>query len=391
MQPPPVASEFRLGLEVCLADPPQILKNTPFGLLLNQASVERTFRSAHTLLAARFPGQLRALFSPQHGLFSAQQDNMIESAHARAHGLPVFSLYSETRKPRPEMLHGLEALVVDLQDVGTRVYTYIWTLLLCLEACAAAGVRVVVLDRPNPLGGELVEGPRLDPAYASFVGLHPIPMRHGLTIGELAQLLNAERKLGAALSVVPMQGWRREMTWPALGRAWVPTSPNLPRWEGVQVYPGQVLLEGTQLSEGRGTTTPFEIFGAPWLDPDALLRALEAHDLPGVVFRPLRFEPTFHKFAGQSCGGLFVHATDHRRFAPYRTTLAVLAEVRKLWPQHFAWRQPPYEYETVKLPIDILAGTAAVRLAIERGVDAAEIEGLARGEVGFGRRHWLYE
>lgn len=368
---------FHLGLEVALAEPPACLRGARFGLLMNQASVDRGFRYAHTLLAARLPGGLKALFSPQHGLFSEQQDNMIESGHGTAHGLPVWSLYSETRKPRPEMLAGLDVLVVDLQDVGTRVYTYVWTLLYCLEACAAAHVKVLVLDRPNPIGGTLAEGPLLEASCTSFVGLHAIPMRHGLTLGELARLLNHERAIGADLEVVAMQDWKRSQLWSDLARAWVPTSPNLPRFEGTQVYPGQVLIEGTNLSEGRGTTTPFEVFGAPWLDAAELLRALEAHELAGCVLRPIRFEPTFHKFAKQGCGGCFVHVTDPQGFRPYRFTLALFAELGRLWPREFAWRPPPYEYETEKMPLDILTGTPAARLELERRADPETVRRLA--------------
>ncbi|MBI3463032.1 MAG: DUF1343 domain-containing protein, partial [Planctomycetes bacterium] len=336
---PPV----QIGLETCLDAPPEILRGQRFGLLMNQASIDHRFRYAHHLLAERFPGQLKALFSPQHGLWGEQQDNMIESAHRTDQrlGVPVYSLYSKTRRPTPEMLDGLDCLVVDLQDVGTRVYTFIWTVSYCLEACAATGIPVVVLDRPNPIGGELVEGPCLDPAFASFVGRAPIPMRHALTMGEMAAYLNDHFKLGAELYVVRMNGWRRAMTFSETGLPWVLPSPNLPRIEGVDVYPGQVLLEGTNLSEGRGTTVPFEVCGAPYIDPEQLIEALGAFDLPGLSLRPIRFEPTFQKWKGQSCGGLYLHVTDRQTFRPYRATLAMLACVRRLWPNDFAWRSPP--------------------------------------------------
>jgi uncharacterized protein YbbC (DUF1343 family) len=265
------------------------------------------------------------------------------------------------------MLRGVECLVIDLQDVGTRIYTFAWTMMHCLEACAEARIPVVVLDRPNPLGGELFEGPLLDLHYASFVGRSSVPMRHGLTMGELARWLNARHKIGAELSVVPMTGWRRHMLWPETGRTWVPTSPNLPRWEGCTVYPGQVLLEGTNLSEGRGTTTPFEMFGAPFVNPLKLLEELEAFRLAGLRLRPIRFEPTFHKWQGKSCGGLYLHVTDPPAFQPLRTTLAFLTAVRRLWPKDFAWRDPPYEYEKEKKPIDILFGNCTFREALDKG------------------------
>lgn len=363
------AEPFALGLEAALQDPPPVLRDARrFGLLCNQASVDAGFRGAHDLLARRFPGRLAALFGPQHGLWSTEQDNMVETGHARHPrlGVPVHSLYSETRKPTPAMLQGLDLLVVDLQDVGTRVYTYVWTLTLCLEACAEAGVPVLVLDRPNPLGGTVAEGPRLDPAFQSFVGRGAIPMRHGLTLGELGRLLNQQMGIGAELHVQPMRGWMRNMLWPDTGRAWLPPSPNLPRFEGALVYPGQVLLEGTRLSEGRGTTTPFEQFGAPWLDPLALLDDLGGPAaFPGAVLRPVWFEPTFQKWRGQGCGGLFVHVVDAAAFRSYAMTLRLLRALRRRWPDQFAWLPPPYEYETEKMPIDILTGGAAARAWVE--------------------------
>lgn len=364
-----------LGLERCLADPPTILETAKFGLVANQASVDASFTSSHTLLAARFPGQLRALFGPQHGFLSEQQDNMIETDHAREPrlGIPIHSLYGEHRKPTPAMLEGLDLLVVDLQDVGCRVYTYMWTLLHCLEACADAHIPVLILDRPNPLGNDVCEGAVLDPDFASFVGLHPIPMRHGLTLGQLARLFNAERGIGADIHVLAVRGADPTARWDQLARAWVPPSPNLPRFEGVLTYPGQVLLEGTNLSEGRGTTTPFETCGAPFVDAYRLADALRERNLPGVAFRPIRFEPTFQKWHGQSCGGVFLHVTDPVAFRPYTTSLHLLACVRAAWPTAFAWRQPPYEYETEKLPIDILTGSTAAREAIDTGADLAPL------------------
>lgn len=373
---------FRPGLEVVLAAPPPLLaRGARFGLLMNQASVDREFRLAHELLHARFPGQLAALFSPQHGLFAEQQDNMVESGHGRdpLTGAPTFSLYSETRRPRREWLAGLDAFVIDLQDVGCRVYTFIWTVSHCLEACAEAGVPVVVLDRPNPLGGEIVEGAWLDPRFASFVGRAAMPMRHDLTMGELALWVNAALSIGARIEVVRCDGLTRAMRWRDLGRPWVPTSPNLPRREGVDVYPGQVLLEGTSLSEGRGTTTPFELWGAPAIDPWQLRADLAEFALPGVAFRPIRFEPTFHKFRGESCGGLFLHVTDDRAFQPYRTTIALLAAVKRRWPVALQWKPPPYEYEREKQPIDCISGGTALRTAIDAG-ELLGVDGQARLE-----------
>lgn len=352
------------GLEVCLDSPPEWLRHSRgFGLLSNQASVDRRFRGAAELLHAKFPRRLKALFGPQHGMWSTQQDNMVETPHGR-HArldLPVFSLYAESRRPTQQMLDGLDLLVVDLQDVGTRVYTYVWTISYCLEACAQKGIPVLVLDRPNPLGGELAEGPMLDPAFASFVGRATLPMRHGLTIAELVRYVNETMGIGADVHVLPMQGWRRSMLWQDTGRAWVPPSPNLPRHEGTLVYPGQVLLEGTNLSEGRGTTTPFELWGAPFVDPWQILPVLAPRNLEGCALRPVEFEPTFQKWQGQPCRGLFVHVTDPATFRPYRTTLALLRAVHELYPAESRWLEPPYEYETEKMPIDILTGGTGVR------------------------------
>jgi len=371
----PIGTDFRTGLDVALesgAAPdvlPEPLRRGRFGLLMNQASVDAGFTLAHEAMHARFPGRLAALFSPQHGLFAEQQDNMVESGHGREPqtGAPLFSLYSETRRPKREWLEGLDAFVVDLQDVGCRVYTFLWTVTHCLEACKEAGVPVVVLDRPNPLGGLEVEGAWLDPKFTSFVGRAPMPMRHDLTMGELALWANAALKIGAQVEVVRLRGWRRAMRWSDLGRPWVPTSPNLPRSEGVDVYPGQVLLEGTNLSEGRGTTTPFEIGGAPFIDPYALRDELEAFRLPGVGFRPIRFVPTFQKGKGEPCRRLLLHVTDAAAFRPYRTTLALLARIGRLWPDAIAWKAPPYEYERTKMPIDCITGGDLVRKNIEAG------------------------
>jgi uncharacterized protein YbbC (DUF1343 family) len=359
----------QIGLEGCLADPLPILRGARFGLLMNQASVDRQFRYACDLLTARFPGQLAALFSPQHGLWCEEQANMIESPHSRYEtlDLPVYSLYSETRQPTAEMLHGLNCFVIDLQDVGTRVYTFAWTMLNCLRACAAARIPVVVLDRPNPIGGEVVEGPLLEPEFQSFVGGATLPLRHGLTLGELALLLNAEQRIGADLTVVAMKGWRRSMLWPETGRTWVAPSPNMPRFETALLYPGQVLLEGTNLSEGRGTTLPFEVVGAPFIDPHELLRELDSLQHRGVALRPIRFVPTFDKWQGQPCGGVAIYPTDARAVRSVALTLAILSTVSRLYPHELAWLPPPYEYEQEKMPIDILFGSGRLRERLRDG------------------------
>ncbi len=362
------------GLEVLLADQAARLRGRRVGLLAHPASVDQRLRHAVPLLHQALGRDLRALFGPQHGLRGETQDNMVEWEGYRdpATGLPVHSLYGERRKPTAAMLADLDVLVIDLQDVGARYYTFVWTLLLCLEACAETGKAVLVLDRPNPLGGAF-EGNVLDPAWRSFVGLAPVPMRHGLTIGELARWLRAHFALDVDLQVVPMRGWRRDLYFEQTGLPWVLPSPNLPTAETAVVYPGACLLEGTDLSEGRGTTRPFEILGAPWLDPDELIRDRDLQDLPGLALRPLHFLPTFQKHAGVLCGGVQVHVTDRRAFRPVLTYLALLTAVRRLWPERFAWKRPPYEYEFTKLPIDILAGGPALRAAVEAGADPREV------------------
>lgn len=353
-----------IGLERAATEIPADLRHARIGLLSHQASVDGGLRDAAEVLATTTGLQLHALFSPQHGFWGEEQANMVETPHGRHPRfptLPLYSLYSETRRPTPAMLEGLEALVIDLSDVGTRVYTYAWTVVHCLEACAERGLPVVLLDRPNPLGGLVTEGPLLESGYESFVGRLAIPMRHGLTLGELARMANSELGIGAALHVVPVAGWPRAALWEDLGRPWVPPSPNLPTFRSALVYPGQVLLEGTNLSEGRGTTTPFEVVGAPFVDPYRLADMLQEQALSGVTFRPLRFRPTFDKWAGISCGGVMLHVTEPRDFRPYRTTLVILAAVKSLWPREFAWRPPPYEYERERWPIDILSGSSRLR------------------------------
>ncbi len=370
-------SDASIGLEVACDSPPAILAGCrAAGLVCNQASVDRDFRHAADRLAELLGDRLAALFGPQHGLWSTEQDNMVETPHARHPrlGIPVHSLYSETRRPTAAMLDGLDLLIVDLQDVGTRVYTYAWTLTNCMAAAAERGLPVLVLDRPNPLGCAITEGRELDMAFRSFVGGAPIPLRHGLTLGELGLLANDRLGIGADLHVVRMAGVPRTALWPATGRAWVPPSPNLPRFEGALVYPGQVLLEGTRLSEGRGTTTPFEQFGAPFIDPFRLVDALREHDLPGVALRPLHFEPTFQKHSGQPCGGLFLHVTDRATFRSVRTTAIVLRCIRELWPNEFEWLPPPYEYETEKMPIDILSGDSALREFVDGAGGMSDVD-----------------
>jgi uncharacterized protein YbbC (DUF1343 family) len=316
----------------------------------------------------RFPGQLCALYSPQHGFHAEKQDNMIESDHMTdpASGLPVFSLYGETRIPTAPMLAPIDVLVVDLQDVGTRVYTFIYTLSHCLEAAAAAGKRVLVLDRPNPINGRDLEGNVLEAEWASFVGRFPIPMRHAMTIGELARLFNDRFGGGAELGVVPMEGWQRAMWFHQTGLPWVPPSPNMPTEATAAVYPGQVIWEGTNISEGRGTALPFEVFGAPFLVPEKIVAFMGGSRVPGAVLRPCLFEPTSGKHAGHACRGFQIHVTAPDRYRPYRTSLALLQAVLHHHGEDLQWKSDPYEYEYERPAIDLILGSQEVRLRLSR-------------------------
>ncbi|HET9266970.1 MAG TPA: DUF1343 domain-containing protein [Vicinamibacterales bacterium] len=363
---------MRLGSDVLFDK--AVLRGRTIGLVSNPASIDGQFR--HVAERAEAGGvRIGALFGPQHGFRSDLQENMIESPHDTDadRGVPVYSLYSETREPTPEMLRGLDALVIDLQDVGTRIYTYIYTMAGCLNAARKAGLPVVVCDRPNPIGGLAVEGPMLESGFESFVGMYPIPMRHGMTIGELARMFNEHFGIGAKLEVVWMQGWNRGQYYDETGLPWVLPSPNIPTFETCIVYPGTVLFEGTNVSEGRGTGLPFELIGAPWIKPEPFAAGLYRRGLPGVHFRPALFEPTFHKHAATPCGGCQIHVTDRTSFRPVETGVAVLEATRAASPSAFAWRDPPYEYEYVKPPIDMLYGSAALREVLDGGATAGDL------------------
>lgn len=361
---------IRIGLENLIDSHRDLVAGQRLGLVMNQASVDSKFRYACDVIAETFPNQLTTLFSPQHGFWGEQQANMIESPNAlyKSLGLPVVSLYSDTRRPSKESLQNVDTLLIDLQDVGTRVYTFIWTMLECMKAAVEFQRRVIILDRPNPIGGVVVEGPLIASGFESFVGNAAIPMRHGLTIGELARLLNAEIGVGCDLQVVPMTGWTRSMLWPQTERSWVLPSPNMPDFETSVVYPGQVMLEGTNLSEGRGTTLPFRIFGAPWLDPDELLQSLDRSGVtfPGLKLQPIRFRPTFDKYHGDTCGGLLIHVTDADSVRSFRFTLQMLNAIRHLPGSQLEWLPPPYEYEFIRPPIDILFGSDLLRRMLDQ-------------------------
>lgn len=363
-----MAARIVSGLERLLERPQAWVRALRLGLVCNPSSVTCGLEHASVALSSRRGVRLEALFGPEHGIAADAQD-LVEVGHSRdrATGLPVFSLYGETRVPTPRMLAGLDAMVFDVQDVGSRYYTFAYTMLHVMEACAREGKRVLVLDRPNPLGGVVVDGNVLQPEFRSFVGLHTLAVRHGMTVGELALLFRAELFPALALDVVPMRGWRRAMAFEDTGLPWVLPSPNMPTVDTAFVYPGGCLIEGTNLSEGRGTTRPFELVGAPWLDGEALAAALTRERIPGARFRPAAFTPTFQKHAGVLCHGVQVHVPDRRSFPAFLAYLLLIHHARRQDPKRFAWRQPPYEYEHTKLPIDILCGSDRVRLTIEGG------------------------
>jgi len=365
----------RTGLDVLRDRDFGPLRGRRIGLVCHPASVDSQLQHAADLFLAAPRIQLVSLFGPEHGYHGVAQD-LIGVGDATAGALRIHSLYGstvESLRPTPDQLRGIDTLVVDLQDIGSRYYTFQATMLYCLEAAAEHKRGVIVLDRPNPLGGVQVEGPALRRGFESFVGPHDIATRHGLTMGELARLYVAERGLTVHLDVIPCDGWRRGMTFEETGLPWVLPSPNMPTVETAVVYPGQCLIEGTNLSEGRGTTRPFELSGASWIDPSRLAEMLGREGLPGIAFRPTWFRPTFQKFAAQDCGGVQVHVTDRATFQPVRTSLALLAALRDLSGMRFAWRAEEYEFVSDRPAIDLLFGSDRERLALEAETPWREI------------------
>ena len=342
-------------------------------MLSHAAAVDRDLRPARAVLEAA-GARAVLLFAPEHG-FDATAQDMVSIDHARGE-IPIQSLYGERFEdlsPDPTRLVGLDLVVVDLVDVGSRYYTFVWTALLTLQAAARAGVPVLVLDRPNPIGGVNVEGAPNRPGFTSFVGLEPVAVRHGMTIGETLRLCAARRGFSRSLEVLPMQGWSRDRPFDCADVPWVQPSPNMPTRDTALVYPGACLVEATNASEGRGTTRPFEIVGAPWIDGPALARRLDSEKLPGVRFRPLAFEPTFHKHAGRRCGGVQIHPTDRDAFRPYRTGLALIAALREIGGDAFEWRREPYEFVADIPAIDLLTGGDEVRRAVESGAKVDDV------------------
>jgi uncharacterized protein YbbC (DUF1343 family) len=361
---------MRLGIDILLAERRDLLAGRRLGVLAHAASVGPA--GEHTVdRIIRDPGfKVAALFGPEHGIATIAQDmEAVESQHDAAGGIPIFSLYGRTYEslsPTPEMLGLIDALVIDLQDIGSRYYTYIWTAVLAMRAAAAAGKPVIVCDRPNPIGGVLVEGADIQKGFESFVGLCSIPVRHGMTIGEIVQWMNDREGIHADLTVVPMEGWQRGQCFPDTGLPWTNPSPNMRSYTAALVYPGMCLVEATNISEGRGTDTPFEIVGAPYFDSEEFIAAFEALSLPGVHAAPTSFIPMRQKWARSMCHGVRWVISDTDAFRPYATGLAFLWLAHQLYRDRgFEWRTAPYEFVTDKPAIDLLTGSAAFRESID--------------------------
>ena len=367
---------IKLGVERLLTDKIDLLRGVRVGLVCNQASVDHTLRHVADVFHQHRAVKLTALFGPQHGIRGDVQDNMVETGHGidRNTGLPVYSLYSETREPTEEMLKDVDVIVVDLQGVGCRIYTFVYTLANCMRAAKKFGKKVIACDRPNPIGGTRVAGNLLDPAFASFVGQFPAPTRTGMTDGELGWMFNEQFGVGCDFECVPMEGWSRELWYDETDAHWVLPSPNMPTVCAASVFPGTVHLEGTQMSEGRGTTRPFELVGAPYIVSEDFATALSELNLPGVYFRPCVFVPTFQKHGGQACGGVQIHVLDRQTFEPVITGVAIVKTAFDMYGGQFRWKDPPYEYEYDRNPFDIISGTSKLREAIERGDSLDEIQ-----------------
>ncbi len=366
----------RLGVEILLDDKIELVKGQRIGLVCNQASVLPDLTHVADVFAERDDINLTTYFGPQHGIRGDVQDNMIETDHAvdSRTGLPIYSLYSETREPTEKMLENVDVIVFDMQDVGCRIYTFVYTMANCMRAAKKFGKRVIVCDRPNPINGAQVEGNVTERDFTSFVGQFEIPTRHGMTCGELAKMFNEHFGIGCELEVVTMEGWRREMWFEETDLPWVLPSPNIPTVDTCVVFPATVHLEGTELSEGRGTTKVFEINGAPFIDPYEWKAALDAYNFPGVTFRPCYFRPTFQKWADQTCGGVQLHVTDRSTFTPVIVGIAMVKTAHDLYTDKFQWKQGDYEYEFGKNPFDVVCGTDKIRKAIERGVSLKDME-----------------
>ncbi len=364
------------GLSQLIQNPSIVGDYDRLGLLYNQASIAPDLRESADVLYEVFGERLTTLFGPQHGVGTTEQDNMIETDHSihRRLGLPIFSLYSSTRRPTTRMLENVDAMLVDIQDVGTRVYTFCSTIAYVMDVCASLGKPVIILDRPNPINGRDVEGNCLNPEYASFVGPYPIPMRHGMTVGELMSYYNEQLTVKSELMIVEMKGWDRNHFFEDTKLPWAFPSPNMPTIDTAIVYPGQVILEGTNLSEGRGTARPFEVFGAPFIIPEKVLKDVDMEAMHGAALRTVEFMPVFNKWSSRKCFGFQIHVTDRNSYRPYRASLCLLGAIIRNSHEDFKWSQPPYEYVFEKAPVDVIVGNSYIRESLERCVSVFDIE-----------------
>jgi uncharacterized protein YbbC (DUF1343 family) len=372
------------GLDIIVDNLPKELMKKQIGVLCHAPSITKDFRHILDIIKENRRCRLAAIFGPQHGIFGETQDNMIEWEGNNLHpyyNVPVHSLYGEHRKPTPKMLEGIDVFLVDLQDIGARLYTYIWTVKLCIEACMEAGIPIVVLDRPNPIARLALDGPVLKPEFFTFVGGASIPLCHKMTIGEMANWIKEKYYPKARLKVIKLEGWNRKMFYDETGLPWVIPSPNMPTLSTAIVYPGTVLIEALNLSEGRGTTKPFELIGAPWLDARALKKNLDARNLWGCAFRIHNYIPTFHKYAGKLCNGIQIHITDRTLFHPVTTALEIFDAIIETSPDNsLLFNPPPYEYEEKLMPFDILAGDSITREVL-----------INRGSIIYERVRWFEE
>jgi uncharacterized protein YbbC (DUF1343 family) len=387
---------IKLGIECLLTDQKSLLKGLKIGLICNQASVDHGFRHAADLCFEDPEVNLTTLFGPQHGIRGDVQDNMVETGHStdKVTGLPIYSLYSETRVPTAEMVANIDAFVFDLQDVGCRIYTFVYTMANCMIACRKYGKKMFVCDRPNPITGKYVEGNILERGHESFVGQYAIAARHGMTAGELARMFNDDFGIGCELEVIKMEGWDREDWYDETDGPWVLPSPNMPTVDTAMVFPATVVFEGTQVSEGRGTTRPFELIGAPYISASEYADTMNGLGLPGIVFRAAEFLPTFQKHGGIGCGGVQLHITDRETFAPVRTGIAMVMSIYDLYGDQLKWKDPPYEYVYDRNPFDVICGTDKIRKVIESGGSMDEIDVILKDGVGeflqMREKHLLY-
>ncbi|MCX7995798.1 MAG: DUF1343 domain-containing protein [candidate division WOR-3 bacterium] len=364
---------MELGIDILIEDRFSCLRNKKIALLTNISATDKKLNPTfyHFINCEKF--QLKFILAPEHGLFSALQDQVFVK-NRRSERIPVLSIYGKNLTPPVSVLKEVDVVVVDLIDIGTRYYTFVWSAVLLLRKLAQLNKKLIILDRPNPLNGITIQGPVLEKRFISFVGLFPLPVRHGLTIGEICRMVSIEENINSALEVVKMKGWRRRMYFPECNLKWTVPSPNMPSFETALVYPGMCLLEGTNVSEGRGTTRPFEIFGAPWIDEEEVVKELNNRYIKGVAFRPLKFIPTFHKYCGAVCGGAQIYVIDLKKFDPIITGLEVISTIKRFYPEKFSWRKPPYEFEKEKMPFDILIGNSWVRKSIEQDEPVHRIE-----------------